>query len=205
MPVEFIHENELRKQAAEFLQKYHPDGSIPVPIEEIVEFQFKLDIIPIPGLHDMAETDGFISSDLSSISVEEYVYNNRRNRYRFTLAHELAHAVLHGDIYQTMNFSSIAEWKRHVEELSERDYRMLEWQANAFAGLVLVPSDALRGKYDEAVARMEAEGMSAELLSESDAALQIIAAGIADDFEVSGKVVEIRMRRDRLAEHDRQA
>jgi hypothetical protein len=41
---------ELRDIAEHFLVEYHPDGSIPVPVEEIIEFQLGLNIIPMPGL-----------------------------------------------------------------------------------------------------------------------------------------------------------
>lgn len=37
---------DLRRKADEFLAKYHATGTIPVPIEEIVEFQFRMDIVP---------------------------------------------------------------------------------------------------------------------------------------------------------------
>ena len=48
---------DLRRQADAFLAKHHPAGTIPVPIEEIVEFQLSIDIVPMPGLHTLIETD----------------------------------------------------------------------------------------------------------------------------------------------------
>jgi hypothetical protein len=65
---------DLRRKADEFLAKYHPAGTIPVPIEEIIEFQFRIDIVPTPGLHQLLETDGFITSDLREIRVDQFVY-----------------------------------------------------------------------------------------------------------------------------------
>jgi hypothetical protein len=35
---------DLRKKADDFLLKYNPSGDIPVPIEEIVEFDFRINI-----------------------------------------------------------------------------------------------------------------------------------------------------------------
>jgi hypothetical protein len=58
----------------------------PPPIEEIAEIKCGLDIIPLPGLRDLLEVDGFISSDLSCITVDQFVLERRLNRYRFTLA-----------------------------------------------------------------------------------------------------------------------
>lgn len=79
--------DDLRRQADAFLANHHPAGTIPVPIEEIIEFQLSIDIVPMPGLHTLIETDGFITSDLKEIYVDELVYTKWPNRYRFTLAH----------------------------------------------------------------------------------------------------------------------
>lgn len=125
--------------------------TIPVPIEEIIEFEFGMNIIPIPGLHQGYEIDGFISSDLSEISVDQFVYESRPGRYRFTLAHELGHAVLHRKVYEAAAFSTIKKWKRFIEEIDLQDYEWLEWQGYAFAGLILVPPAPLKKKFAEAV------------------------------------------------------
>lgn len=61
----------IRVHARKFLSKYHPSQKVPVPIEEIIEISFKIDIIPIPGLQQVLEIDGFISSNLKEISVDE--------------------------------------------------------------------------------------------------------------------------------------
>ena len=42
--------DKLRRSADEFLARYHPDGTMPVPIENIIEYKFGLDIVPVPGL-----------------------------------------------------------------------------------------------------------------------------------------------------------
>jgi hypothetical protein len=67
---------DLRRQADGFLAKYHPAGTVPVPIEEIIEFQFRIDIVPTPGLHQLLETDGFVASNLGEIWVDQFVYDN---------------------------------------------------------------------------------------------------------------------------------
>lgn len=66
---------DLRREADKFLGEYHPAGTIPVPIEQIVEFQFRVDIVPTPGLHQLLERDGFITSDLREIWVDQFVYD----------------------------------------------------------------------------------------------------------------------------------
>ena len=100
--------DDIRRRAADFLRTCHPAGTIPVPIEELVEFRYRIDIIPIPGLQGVFEVDRFISSDLKAITVDAFVYEHRPGRYRFTLAHELAHWVLHRRIFQAHRFRRVS-------------------------------------------------------------------------------------------------
>lgn len=94
----FRYEN-LRQHAEDFLSEHHPGRQIPVPIEQIIEFRFGIDIVPMPGLSNF-DTVAYISHDLTEIRVDDFVYHHRPNRYRFSLAHELGHRVLHADVYR---------------------------------------------------------------------------------------------------------
>ena len=100
--------DDLRKKADDFLRTHNPSSIIPVPIEEIVEFDFIIIIVPVLALQRDFDVEGFTSSDLKNIYVDEYVYTNYLNRYRFTLAHEIGHIILHRNLYRTNRFSSIA-------------------------------------------------------------------------------------------------
>jgi hypothetical protein len=156
----YLSYKDLRRRADDFLRTHHPDGTIPVPIEEIVEFRYRMDIIPVPGLQEAFEVDGFISSDLKAITVDAFVYEHRPARYRFTLAHELAHAVLHRRIFHTYVFRRVEDWKRLQQEMDEADRQWLEWQAYAFAGLILVPAEPLRTEYEKAIRVAARVGLS---------------------------------------------
>ena len=85
---------QLRTKATGFLNQHHPSGLIPVPIEEIVELRLRLDVIPTPGLLTNFDVDAYITSDMECIYIDEFIYKSRPSRYRFSLAHEVAHAVL---------------------------------------------------------------------------------------------------------------
>lgn len=50
MQIEYRSDESIKESTQEFLRRYHPDDTIPVPIEEIIEFDLGLDIIPVPGL-----------------------------------------------------------------------------------------------------------------------------------------------------------
>lgn len=171
---------------------------MPIPIEEIVEFQLDINIVPLPGLHQGFEVDGFMSSDLKNISVDEFIYKSRPGRYRFTLAHEVGHVILHKDVYKKANFRNTQEWKDFINSIPDQTHRWLEYQAYAFGGLVLVPSEHLQRLADEYVKRIRKEGLSLE--ENWDPCWAWIADWLAKDFEVSTQVIEKRMGKDLIKE-----
>ncbi|MBI2561548.1 MAG: ImmA/IrrE family metallo-endopeptidase [candidate division NC10 bacterium] len=174
---------------------------IPIPIEEIVEFNYRIDIIPVPGLQEAFEVDGFISSDLKAITVDAFVYEHRPGRYRFTLAHEVAHAVLHRRIYQAHRFRRVKDWKRFQRDMDEEDRRWLEWQAYAFAGLILVPAEPLLTEYQKAIRVAARVGLS--LQKAGEVARSYVADWLARRFEVSPQVIEKRLDKDELWPRER--
>ena len=194
--VEWLSEDKLRTHADSFLSRYHPSRSIPIPIEEIIDLALKVDIVPTPGLKRGFEVDAFISRDMATIYVDEYTYLNVLTRYRFSLAHEVAHAVLHQKVFHSLIFSSVAEWKEVQAAIPERDYGALEWQAYAFAGHVLVPSAELHQRFAEALTFAEKQGV--QVRSWSDDARRMIAGFLARQFEVSTTVVEKRLEKEGL-------
>jgi len=190
-----IHSYEdLRKKADEFLRTYNPSGTIPVPIEEIVEFEFGINIVPVLGLQRQLEVEGFTSSDLKNIYVDEYVYTDYLNRYRFTLAHEIGHIVLHRNLYDAHKFKSIDGWKEFINSMTEKEHGWLEYQGYAFAGLVLVPRESLSKHTGEWVKRIKAKGISLE--KNWDFAWELITEHLGKEFQVSASVIEKRLEKD---------
>lgn len=70
------------------------------------------------------------------------------NRTRFTLAHELAHCVLHAEHlergYLEFRFDS-----KNIESIKEKTYEKLEYDANIYAGQLLIPEHTLREVLDK--------------------------------------------------------
>ena len=187
---------DLRRKADDFLAQHHFAGTIPVPIEEIVEFNLGLDIVPTPGLHQLLEVDGFLTSDLREIWVDQFVYESRPGRYRFTLAHEVGHSILHADIFRRRSFRNIADWQAFVNSIPDKEHSWLEYQAYAFAGLVLVPVAPLESAARACVDKVKSEGI--DLQENWDFAWSRIAAFLAKQFEVSSQVIEKRLQKDGL-------
>jgi hypothetical protein len=183
---------DLRRKADEFLAKFNPTGVIPVPIEEIAEFSLGLNIIPIPGLQDALEVDGFIASDFRSITVDQFVIERREWRYRFTLAHELGHLWLHQKIFEKLTFRTIEDWKSFQQNVDAENYGWLEYQAYAFGGLVLVPRKPLASHRATCEQAVKSEGLDPK----TEAAQWYVCEMLTNVFNVSRSVIEKRLAKD---------
>jgi hypothetical protein len=109
--IPYYSQADLKRAAGLFLERHHASCAIPVPIEEIVDNGFRIDVVPCPGLQATYDAVGFTTGDLSAIYVDDFVYENRPTRYRFTLAHEIGHVFLHADFYRAHQWKDLKEWK----------------------------------------------------------------------------------------------
>lgn len=114
LEVPYLAYEQIANVAYRFLCRLNCESIIPVPIEKIIEFHLGIDIIPIPELLNTFEIDGWTSSNLKAVHVDEFIYKYRETRYCFTLAHELGHVVIHKKIFNKYNFIKIEEWKRFI-------------------------------------------------------------------------------------------
>ena len=99
MPPRFVHPTKLEGIAAVFLRAHHAGLEAPVPIEEFIELDLRMDIIPEEGIYGEFAIESWLSHDTSAIHIDAYQYLNMQQRCRFTLAHEFAHLLLHADDY----------------------------------------------------------------------------------------------------------
>lgn len=194
MKVPYFSGEYLRSKSSEFTKRYNSLGKTPTPIEEIVEFDFGIDIIPVPGLQDGFDVVAFLSKDRKEIRVDEFIYNLRPNRYRFSLAHELGHVVLHENVWREIVFAGVESWKEFVGSVDEKQYSYLEFHANTFAGLVLVPPEQLKASFADCVNKARA----AQLDVTDDATRDHIEGYISRQFVVSKDVVHRRIEADHL-------
>ena len=153
-----------------------------------------INIVPVLGLQREFEVEGFTSGDLKNIYVDEYTYTDRITRYRFTLAHEMGHIVLHRHSQRAHKFSSIHGWKEFINSLTEEEHSWLEYQGYAFAGLVLVPKQSLIKYTNEWTKKIKDKGISME--KNWDFAWELITEHVAKVFLVSPDVIEKRLEKD---------
>lgn len=195
----YLRYEQIRLSADSFLNEYHLSGEIPVPIEEIVEFDLGISIDTFPNLQTDFDTVGITAKSFQRIYIDEYVYNNIEVRARFTIAHEVGHVILHRKLFDEINVDSPDDFFDLISQIDGNQYRWFERHADDFAGLILVPKAPLQEKFEHAVSMYcDIEGFSIESLHNSHKAIEYISTFIARDFEVSAKTVEIRLRKDNL-------
>ncbi|MFA5777440.1 MAG: ImmA/IrrE family metallo-endopeptidase [Parcubacteria group bacterium] len=140
--VPFVGNSLIKSKADGFRLKFW-GNKIPVEIEEIVEIKLKIKIIPIPNLMSQCGVDAQITSDFTSIYVDLKNYENDTNRFRFSLAHELGHYVLHKNFYDDLNIASLSDVFNFINEIDTKEYSNLETQANKFGNYFLLPREEL--------------------------------------------------------------
>lgn len=129
--VPYLTDNQIRQAAEDLLHQYDTE-LIPVPIEEIVEIHLGLEIIPFRAYKQRFSADGSISTDLTNITVDEGGMDRYRSRYRFTLAHEVGHLLLHRDYIQSLAHEELADWKASLLSTTPTDRSRMEYQARKF-------------------------------------------------------------------------
>lgn len=204
MAIPFLTNDQINNASIRFLKEHHPEDTIPVPIEEIIEFKLGLDIIPTTDLLRNFQIDGFLSGDFKDIYVDEFIQNSRPTRYRYTLGHEVGHLVLHRELFEgQVNFRSVDNWRDFVREMSERDRGFLEYHGYTFSGYLLVPKHHIEREFTAHLPEIEGQLRQARESGISratylDFAVSAMASSLASLFDVSTEVMEKRIKNDGL-------
>lgn len=194
LPIEVLSYDDLRPRAVAFLRKHNPKGTIPVPIEEITEFGLGVAFDVRASLRDACDVDAFISADCTVIYIDSGVWlSPNANRLRFSIAHEVSHALLHRPVMAMLAFKTMQEWKQVYQAIPEDEHGWMEFQANSLAGLILVPPDHLKTQF---LAVCAAHKHNPAKLG--DAERYVVEETLAKIFSVSHDVIERRISKDGL-------
>lgn len=68
--VKFLSYGQIAAQAEEVLKRFNYEGIIPVPIERIIDFDLKINIVPFLNLFKTFDINAITSSDLKTIYVD---------------------------------------------------------------------------------------------------------------------------------------
>lgn len=128
--------------SAQFGHKY------PFDIEGFLWKEHKYKLIPSSGLEKGCEVDTALICCKKIIRIEEKIYLNQYQRARFSMAHELAHLVLHDEyidfvVEKLTHASKTDEYKPIIQSLSEEESKRAEFQAHFLGGAILAPKDEL--------------------------------------------------------------
>jgi hypothetical protein len=170
--------------------------TIPIDVEAIIDKGYRIDVVPEYGLLKRFGAVMYITHDLKEIRVDQSVFDNDLRQYRFNLAHELAHHILHADVYSNLHFQSTEEWMDVMRSISDDDYDKMEWQANMFSRFLLVPRNELRARFNSWRDRMSQAGI--ELRTASPAACDRIIRALSSEFDIGSGTILGRVRNENL-------
>ncbi len=189
-------------------RKYGAITAPPIPVEEILEAHLELtfDLADLPRLLNMPGVLGgtwFRSREVKiDESLDPDVHPAKLGRYRFTVAHEIAHWELHRDRYlSAVGQRAMFAGAENAVICRSGDRSPLEWQADRYAGYLLMPKDmvfaqweAMRGNREPYVAVDEIADLRARWgLGEDDRPTVEVARQLAPVFEVSAQAMQIRL------------
>lgn len=189
--------------AVERFRREHPKDLLAVPADvlTVIEVRLRMDVIPFPDLFRKYSVDAAVLPDFSGIYVDERSYKFLEgkpvwlfNRLRFSLAHELGHLVLHRDLARDLKFKTLEDFWNWMRRYSASKYG-LEWEANEFAGRLLVPVERLKADFDTFAARIKAQfpaWWTNAYLREA------LADQLAEDYGVHKDVLSCRLDREEL-------
>ena len=188
---------EIRLAAEKFLNEHAPNRGLPVDIEAIADIKLGIEVRPLPGLYRAFGRNGILLSSGKVIAVDNDDYESYQTRFRFTLAHEIGHIVLHEDYVEAVSLDDVAQaWKQYAD-LPPEDMAEMERDANIFAGFVLVPNRELRQQLEVVRQKILSEHR-VDINGKGTEVRDGVAKAMADAFDVSPNVVGRRLEEEGL-------
>ena len=87
---------------------------------------------------------GLLDVETNHVSLNSKSLDNL-NRFRFTMAHELGHYILHSPLFKKQGVVTVGDTNDTL--IGEKDSRKLEYQANKFAAYLLMPEKLVCESY----------------------------------------------------------
>jgi Zn-dependent peptidase ImmA (M78 family) len=103
--------------------------------------------------------------------------------------------VVHRNILGELHYNTVQEWQQAMKAIPSEAYGRLEWQANSFAGHLLVPTVELRSNLKSLLAKI-AEYPNVD--PNDEGVRLIIEKRLADIFSTSSMTVHIRLEKEGL-------
>lgn len=179
---------ELERLAAGILRQRFPAGvGIPIDIDFIVDTEPNVTLDVAPGLQEKCGIAGAVVAHPKegrfTILIDERVADGNAAFYRFTVAEEYAHTVLHrGILTQVHDLDDVA-----TLHASDAYYKVLDRNAKRLASIILMPTEQLRQDARTRFAVLRATG-----LGEAELARRLTIQ-LAQRYNVSVQTMGIRL------------
>ncbi len=179
---------ELERIAAHILQQRFPEGvTIPVDIDLIVDTEPNVSLDVAPSLQEACGIAGAVVAHPKegrfTILIDERVADGNAAFYRFTVAEEFAHLVLHRGILETVrDLDDVMDL-----QASEKYYGVLDRNAKRLASCILMPTGLLRQDARARFTRLRATGLGEEELASK------LTIQLAQRYNVSVTAMGIRL------------
>jgi len=200
MPVKHLSKKDIVAAAMDFRADYNMVTGKVYNIEEAIEFGLGIDISPEPNLRQNYNVDAFTMGDFTSIVIDENLLKSGYyGRYRFTLAHEVGHFVLHKETLLATSIDTVSGWIDFHKSLSNTDYKAMERQCDLFASHLLMPDAELNSILDVSYAQLKnmadslrGLGMPVDIVRE--VIQDRLAKEISVVFDISVMAAKVRLR-----------
>jgi len=211
--VPFLHEKRIEREADLLLAEWTAKGNpvaLPIPLDDLVELHLEL-TYEVEDLRERLKDRGVLGAiwfDENIIRIDTTLdpreHPSMLGRFNFTLAHEIGHWRLHrahlrANPDEAMLFESNAE---PAFVCRDGDKRPEEWQADAFAGCLLMPRPRLREAWAEwrgaddplALTDLDVRAVHADRKLNENLAMEQFCRPLAERFAVSATAMRIRLQ-----------
>jgi hypothetical protein len=206
---EALIENSTLVLLASYGRRYGEVVRPPVPVEEILEAHLELDLRfdNLPELLGVPDVLGATWVHEREVRIDESldptVDPTMEGRYRFTVSHEVGHWELHRSLYGDPRQAALFGEKPKPIVCRSGAKDPIEWQADCFAGYLLMPTrmvlaawKAIYGKLEPYIAVDEIADLGAKWgLGPDERPTVRVAKVMAREFKVSGQAMQIRLVR----------
>ena len=176
----------LEEMARVFLDKYHDKKHLEVDIEYIAEAKLGWCIMPFSSLTDLHGIEAFAVRG-KTIYIDQYLMDHKERKYRFTIAEELAHVILHEQLYE--HCTSVEEHLDIYGDIKVEDYWRMDRNAKYLASAIILPAKNFEEKALEIYRSLDRKKYTT-----NEIIIYAIQSKLTELFNVNDIVVEIRFK-----------
>lgn len=190
---------DIERKASQLLTaRYGHDIPVPVDVELLVEEMDGVSLDIYPALRANHKIEGMVFRDVESgklmVLIDEDLADGPPNRYRMTVAEELAHLHLHGSVIeQVREIQHFREIQRHS------DWQEAERNAKRFAAAILMPGKNVGFEAAELYSKL----ITVAGFNDTNAVKSTMASVLAKKFEVSSQSMKYRLTEWPMRVYDR--